>query len=134
VALNASAHEPGAIRLAVLLIAGAVGFKSVPALLCPPLNVSLDEGKVGESVAAAQKPLADQLERLAIQVVREKGVEIQPLREILRKMGETSFRDDDIPKRRDEKADAMIKLRPETASRRQQGPAELASFAQKSKR
>jgi hypothetical protein len=70
----------------------------------------------------------------AIQVVREKGVEIQPLREILRKMGETSFRDDDTPKRRDEKADAMIKLRPETASRRQQGPAELASFAQKSKR
>jgi hypothetical protein len=67
----------------------------------------------------------------AIQVVREKGVEIQPLREILRKMGETSFRDDDTPKRCDEKADAMIKLRPETASRRQQGPAELASFAQK---
>jgi hypothetical protein len=54
VALNASAHEPGAIRLAVLLIVGAVGFKSVPALLRPPLNVSLDEGKVGESVAAAQ--------------------------------------------------------------------------------
>jgi hypothetical protein len=43
--LKALAHQPGAIPLAVFLIVGAVGFKSVPAPLFLPLNVSLDEGK-----------------------------------------------------------------------------------------
>jgi hypothetical protein len=60
------------------------------------VNFGLDEKQVGERVAEAQKPLADQLERLAIQVAREKGVEIAPLRAILVKLGVTVVGDEEI--------------------------------------
>ena len=94
-----------------------------------PVNLGLDEKKVAERVADAQKPLADQFEKLAAQVAREKGVEIAPLRAILLKMGEAGVREEDIAKRLDDKADELLKLREEIA-RLRQGPAELASFAQ----
>jgi len=94
-----------------------------------PTNIGLDEKKVGERIGETQKPLADQLEKLAIQVAREKGVEVAPLRAILVKMGEAGIRDEDIPKRIDEKADELLKLREESA-RLRRGPAELASFAE----
>jgi hypothetical protein len=94
-----------------------------------PVNIGLNEKQIGQQVSDAQKPLTDQLERLAAQVARDKGVEIAPLHTILLKLGEAGVRDDDIAKRLDEKADELIKLREETAKLRQ-GPPELASFAQ----
>jgi tetratricopeptide (TPR) repeat protein len=93
-----------------------------------PVNIGLDEKQVEQRVAEAQKPLAGQLEELAKQVARDKGVEVAPLRAILVKMGEVGVRDEDIPKRLSEKADELIKLREEIA-RLRRGPAELASFA-----
>jgi tetratricopeptide (TPR) repeat protein len=80
-------------------------------------------------VSDAGKPLTDQLERLAAQVARDKGLEITPLRTILVKLGEVGVRDEDIPKRLDEKTDELIKLREEIAKLRQ-GPPELASYPQ----
>jgi hypothetical protein len=94
-----------------------------------PVNIGLDEKQVAQRVAEAQKPLAGQLEELAKQVARDKGIEVAPLRAILVKMGEAGFRDEDIPKRLSEKADELIKLREEIA-RLRRGPAELASFAE----
>jgi tetratricopeptide (TPR) repeat protein len=90
-----------------------------------PVIIGLDEKRLAE----AQKPRADQLEKLAIQVARDKGVEVAPLRAILVKMGEVGVRDEDIPQRLNEKADELIKLREEIA-RLRGGPAELASFAE----
>src|SRR5258707_10181075 len=71
-----------------------------------PVIIGLDEKRLAE----AQKPRADQLEKLAIQVARDKGVEVAPLRAILVKMGEVGVRDEDIPQRLNEKADELIKL------------------------
>jgi hypothetical protein len=94
-----------------------------------PVNLGPDAKEVAQRVADAQKPLTDQLEKLATQVARDKGVEIAPLRAILMKMGEAGVRDEDIAKRLDDKADELVKLREETVLLRQ-GPTELASFAQ----
>src|SRR5258708_7332987 len=94
-----------------------------------PVNIGLDEKQVAQRVAEAQRPLAGQLEELAKQVARDKGIEVAPLRAILVKMGEAGFRDEDIPQRLNEKADELIKLREEIAGLRR-GPAELASFAE----
>ena len=93
------------------------------------MNIGLDEKQVAQRVAEAQRPLAGQLEELAKQVARDKGIEVAPLRAILVKMGEAGFRDEDIPQRLNEKADELIKLREEIA-RLRRGPAELASFAE----
>ena len=93
------------------------------------VNIGLDEKQVAQRVAEALKPLTDQQEKLAIQIARDKGVEVAPLRAILVKMGEVGVRDEDIRKRLNEKADELIKLREEIA-RLQRGPAELASFAE----
>jgi tetratricopeptide (TPR) repeat protein len=90
----------------------------------------LGEKEVAQRVAEAQKPLAEQLEKLAFQVARDKGVEIAPIRAILIKMGDAGFSDEDIPKRLNGKADELIKLREEIAGLRQ-APANLASFAEK---
>jgi hypothetical protein len=46
-------------------------------------------------------------------------------------MGEADFRDEAVPKRLDEKADKLIKLRADIANLRLQGPAKVASFAEK---
>src|SRR5262249_12535214 len=89
------------------------------------INAGLDETKVGERI----KPLDEKLEKLLALTAREKGVEVAPLRAILVKMGEVGVRDEDIPKRLNDKADELIKLREESA-RLQRGPAELASFAE----
>jgi hypothetical protein len=94
-----------------------------------PVNIGIDEKKVGQEIAVANKPLEDRLERILAITARDKGVEIAPLRAILMKMGEAGVRDEDIAKRLDDKADELVKLREETALLRQ-GPAELASFAQ----
>jgi len=95
-----------------------------------PVSIGVDEKRVGQQVVDAQKPLADTLEKLAAQVARDKGVEIAPLRAILIKLGEAGVADDNIAKRLDAKADELVKLREEIA-RLRQGPAELASFAQR---
>jgi tetratricopeptide (TPR) repeat protein len=94
-----------------------------------PVNIGLNEKQVGQQVTDAQKPLTEQLEKLAAQVARDKGVEVAPLRAILVKFGEAGVRDEDISERLDEKADELIRLREEIAKLRQ-GPAELASYAQ----
>lgn len=94
-----------------------------------PIAIGLDEKQVGRRVAEAQQPLSDQLVKLAAQVAREKGVESAPLRAILKKLGEAGVADEDIPKRLDDKADELIKLREEIAELRRGAP-ELASFAQ----
>jgi tetratricopeptide (TPR) repeat protein len=92
-------------------------------------NLGLDEKKTAEAIAKAQKPLADQLERLAIQVAQEKGVPVAPLRAILLKLGEAGVSDEDLPRRLDAMADEILRLRDEIAQDKQ-GPQELASFAQ----
>ena len=96
-----------------------------------PIAIGLDEKQVGRRVAEAQQPLTDQLEKLAAQVAREKGVEIAPLRAILRKLGEAGIADNDVAKHLDDKADELIKLREEIAQLRRGAPnIEFASFAQ----
>jgi hypothetical protein len=57
-------------------------------------------------------PINERLDKLAAQVARDKGVEIAPLRAILVKLGEADVKDEDILKRLDEKADAIVKFRP----------------------
>ena len=94
-----------------------------------PVTIGLNEKQVGQQIADAQKPLTEQYEKLAAQIARDKGVEVAPLRSILVKLGEAGVRDEEIPKRLDEKADELIKLRAEIAKLRQ-GPAELAAYAQ----
>jgi tetratricopeptide (TPR) repeat protein len=93
-------------------------------------NIGLDEKKVGDQIADAQKPLTDQLERLAAQISRDKGVPIAPLRTILIKLGEGGVPEEAIPQRLDAKADELLRLRDEIAQLRL-GPVELASFAQR---
>src|SRR5919201_238381 len=75
-----------------------------------PVAIGLDEQQVQLRIAAAQKPLTDQFEKLAAQVAREKGVEVAPLRSILVKLGEAGVADQDVAKRLDEKANELIKL------------------------
>jgi tetratricopeptide (TPR) repeat protein len=113
---------PKLVRIAAIIVITAIAWQGVKT------TIGVNEQKVAQGVADAQRPLADQLEKLATQVARDKGVEIAPLRAILLKMGEAGVRDEDIAKRLEDKADELIKLREETA-RLRQGPAELASFA-----
>jgi len=80
-------------------------------------------------LADALKPLREDHEKLLALVAREKGVAVAPLRTILMKLGEARIPDEDIPKRLDEKADELLKLREEIV-RLRLGPAELVSFAQ----
>jgi tetratricopeptide (TPR) repeat protein len=94
-----------------------------------PVNIGLDEEQVARRIAETQKPLDEKLERILALKAREKGVEADSLRAILVKMGEAGVRDDDIPRRLDEKADELLKLRAES-DRLRRGPAELASFAE----
>ena len=95
-----------------------------------PVSIGLDETQVGRRVAEAQQPLTDQLQKLAAQVAREKGVEIAPLLAILRKLGEAGVADKDVPKLLDDKADELIKLRDEIAQLRRGASIEFATFAQ----
>jgi tetratricopeptide (TPR) repeat protein len=94
-----------------------------------PVTVGLDEKGVGQELRKAQQPLRDELERLAAQVAREKGVEIAPLRAILAKLGDAGVEDEEIPKRLGEKADELIKLRTENEQLRR-GPPALAAIAE----
>jgi tetratricopeptide (TPR) repeat protein len=94
-----------------------------------PVNIGVNEQRVGQQFVDAQKPLADKLEKLLALTARDKGVEVAPLRAILVKLGEAGVSDEDIAKRLDQKADELVKLR-EEIGRLRQGPAELASFAQ----
>jgi tetratricopeptide (TPR) repeat protein len=94
-----------------------------------PVAIGLDEQQVQLRIAAAQKPLTDQFEKLAAQVARQKGVEVAPLRAILVKLGEAGVADQDLAKRLDEKVDELIKLREEIAQLRSGGP-QVASLAQ----
>ncbi len=94
-----------------------------------PVTIGLDEKGVGQELRKAQEPLRDELERLAAQVARDKDVEVAPLRAVLVKLGEAGVKDEDIPKRLDEKADELIKLRTENDELRR-GPPTLAAIAE----
>lgn len=63
------------------------------------------------NVAEAQKPLAERLEKLAVEVAREKGVPIAPLKAILVKLGEINVPDEQIPARLAAQADAYLLLK-----------------------
>jgi tetratricopeptide (TPR) repeat protein len=94
-----------------------------------PVTVGLDEKRVGRELRKAQQPLRDELERLAAQVARDKGVEVAPLRAVLVKLGEKRVPEEDIPKRLDAAADELIKLRAENDQLRR-GPPALAAIAE----
>jgi hypothetical protein len=72
-----------------------------------PVSVGIDEKKNAEQIVIAQRPLTEQLEKLATQVARDRGVDIAPLRAILVKLGEVGVRDEDIPKVLNQKADEL---------------------------
>ena len=93
-----------------------------------PVNIGLDEKKTGQQIAASEQRIKGELDKLASEIARQKGVEVAPLRVILAKLGEAGVGDDDIARRLGEKADELVRLRDEVA-RLRQGPAELASFA-----
>jgi tetratricopeptide (TPR) repeat protein len=94
-----------------------------------PVNIGVDERRVGRQIIDAQRPLDDKLEKLLALTVRDKGVEIAPLRAILVKLGDAGVSDEDIARRLDAKADELVKLRQDIA-RLRQGPAELTSFVE----
>jgi tetratricopeptide (TPR) repeat protein len=95
-----------------------------------PVTVGLDEKEVGQELRKAQQPLRDELERLAAEVARDKGVEVAPLRAILVKLGEKGVPEEYIPKRFDSAADELITLRVENEKLRR-GPPALAAIAEK---
>jgi Putative serine esterase (DUF676) len=121
-------------RIAAIVVVIIIAFKGVQALISPP---SPDEEKVAQRLVEAQKPLFtesqkpldDKLERLLVLTASEKGVELASLRAILVKMGEAGVPDQDIPKRLDEKANELVRLRAEI-DRLRRGPASLVSFGQ----
>src|SRR6266849_2316793 len=76
-----------------------------------PVNIGLDEKKVGQRVAEAQKPLAEQLEKLVAEVAREKGVPIAPLKAILARLGEFNVPEEQIPARLAAQVDAYLALK-----------------------
>ena len=94
-----------------------------------PVTIGLDEKGVGQELRKAQQPLRDELERLAAQVARDKGVEVAPLSAVLVKLGEKGVPEEDIPKRLDTAADELIKLRAEN-ERLRRGPPTLAAIAE----
>jgi tetratricopeptide (TPR) repeat protein len=94
-----------------------------------PVTVGLNEKGVRHELRKAQEPLRDELERLAAQVARDKGVEITPLHAVLVKLGEKGVPEEDIPKRLDSAADELIKLRAENEQLRR-GPPALAAIAE----
>jgi hypothetical protein len=102
------------------------------------LNVTAVHGSVaaGRDITRDHRPrqiagaAKDELERLAAQVAREKGVEVAPLRAILVKLGERGVVEEDIPKRLDTAADELIKLRTENEQLRR-GPPALAAIAER---
>jgi hypothetical protein len=94
-----------------------------------PVTIGLDEKEVGQELRKAQQPLREELERLAAQVARDKGVEVAPLRAVLVKLGEKGVPEEDIPKRLDAAAVELIKLRAENEQLRR-GPPALAAIAE----
>jgi tetratricopeptide (TPR) repeat protein len=91
------------------------------------VNIGLDEKENREQIAAELRSFKDQL---VAEIADRKGVPIAPLRAILVKLGEAGVAEEIIPQRLDAKADELLRLRDEIALLRQ-GPAELASFAQR---
>jgi tetratricopeptide (TPR) repeat protein len=90
---------------------------------------ALDVKGVRQELRNAQQPRRDELERLAAQIARDKGVEIAPLRAVLTMLGEKDVPDEDIPKRLEAAADELIKLRAENEQLRR-GPPALAAIAE----
>jgi pimeloyl-ACP methyl ester carboxylesterase len=82
-----------------------------------------------DPIAEKVEKLEAQQKELAAQIAREKGVEVAPLRAVLVKLGEADVKEEDIPKRLDEKADELIKLRAKVDAL-QQGSPGLAAIAQ----
>jgi len=74
-------------------------------------------------------PVAAELQKLAAEVARQKGVEVAPLLAVLVKLGEKGVREEDIPKRIDAAADKLIELRTENEILRR-GPPALASISE----
>jgi hypothetical protein len=72
--------------------------------------------------------LVAEVQKLAAEVARQKGVEVAPLLAVLVKLGEKEVREEDIAKRLDAAADTLIELRTENEILRR-GPPALASIA-----
>ncbi|MDQ6869086.1 MAG: tetratricopeptide repeat protein [Pseudomonadota bacterium] len=94
-----------------------------------PVTIGLDQKGVGQELEDKLKPRDEKLDKILAQVGRDKRVEIAPLRSILVKLGEAGVKDEDIPKRLDEKADELVKLRAKVDAL-QQGSPGLAAIAQ----
>jgi hypothetical protein len=94
-----------------------------------PVTFGLNQKGVGQELEDKLRPRDEKLDKILAQVVRDKGVEIAPLRAVLAKLGEAGVKDEDIPKRLDSKADELIKLRAEI-EQFQHGPPALAAIAQ----
>ena len=61
-------------------------------------------------------------------IAREKGVEVAPLRAVLAKLGEKGIADEDIPKKLNEAADELVKLRAENDLLKK-GPPQIVAIA-----
>jgi hypothetical protein len=72
--------------------------------------------------------ISENLKTLVARVAREKDVEVAPLRAVLVKLGETGVADEDIPKKLNNAADELIKLRAENNFLKK-GPPQIAAIA-----
>lgn len=93
------------------------------------ISVGLDEEEIARRIADAQQPLTEKLEALTVQVAREKGIEVAPLRTVLEKLGEVGVPDYKIIERLDAAADQLIELQEQLARIKNEGP-ELAAIRQ----
>jgi tetratricopeptide (TPR) repeat protein len=80
-------------------------------------------------LAAAQRPLVEQLASLTAQVARDKGISVEPLRSVLVRLGEKGFHDFEIPARLEAAADQLIEMRAQLTRLRNSSP-EISSVRQ----
>ena len=90
------------------------------------MTINPDPKEVVQHVAAAQN---ERYDRILAEIARNKGVEVEPLRRVLVKLGEKGVPEEDIPNWLDAAADELIKLRAENEQLRH-GPPALAAIAE----
>jgi hypothetical protein len=81
-----------------------------------------------EGVRKTTERTETKVDALLAQVAREKGVEVAPLRAVLDKLGEKGVADENIPKKLNDAADELIKLRTENDLLKK-GPPQIAAIA-----
>jgi tetratricopeptide (TPR) repeat protein len=92
------------------IAASAIG-QSVAAsgdIINSPIQIGLNENDVG-------RILEEKLDRKLAEISREKGVPEAPLREVLKRLGETEVAETEIPDRLAKAADELIRLRADLA-------------------